>query len=102
MFALVALMVACNGKNKIEADILIVNGNVFDGVETMPQQVSIAVKDDKIVWIGDKNDKEVIATKTIDAKGLNVSPGFIDPHTHATNDLDDSEQSHNKPFLFKV
>lgn len=101
LFVLVALLAACNGKSKIEADILIVNGEVYDGVETMPQSLSIAIKGDTIVWVGDQNDKEVVATKTIDAKGLIVSPGFIDPHTHATNDLDNSKHSHNKPFLFQ-
>ncbi|NDV16662.1 amidohydrolase family protein [Muricauda sp. TY007] len=101
LLVLVALLAACNGKSKIEADILIVNGEVYDGIEAMSQSLSIAIKGDTIVWVGHQNDKEVVAVKTIDAKGLIVSPGFIDPHTHATNDLDNSEHSHNKPFLFQ-
>lgn len=101
LLVLVVLFAACNGKSKIEADILIVNGEVYDGIEAMSQSLSIAIKGDTIVWVGHQNDKEVVAAKTIDAKGLIVSPGFIDPHTHATNDLDNSEHSHNKPFLFQ-
>ena len=97
---LVVLLSACKGKKGTKADILIVNGIVYDGIGVEPRSVSIAVKDDKIVWVGDKSDK-VVASKTIDAKGLIVSPGFIDPHTHATNDLDDPKGSHNKPFLFQ-
>ena len=30
-----------------------------------------------------------------------VSPGFIDPHTHADRDLINPENAHNKPFLFQ-
>lgn len=98
--ALVALLSACKGKKGIKADILIVNGIVYDGIGVKPRSVSVAVKDDKIVWVGDKSD-EMLASRTIDAEGLIVSPGFIDPHTHATNDLADPNRSHNKPFLFQ-
>jgi len=98
---LVVLLFSCKDNSSIKADILIVNGTVYDGVGTRPQSVAIAIKDDKIVWLGDHNKREVMATKTINAQGFVVSPGFIDPHTHATNDLDDPEHSHNKPFLFQ-
>lgn len=98
---LVVLLFSCKDNSSIKADILIVNGTVYDGVGTLPQSVAIAIKDDKIVWLGDHNKREVMATKTINAQGFVVSPGFIDPHTHATNDLDDPEHSHNKPFLFQ-
>lgn len=98
--AFVALLSACKGKKGIKADILIVNGIVYDGIGVKPRSVSIAVKDDKIVWVGDQSDK-VLASKTIDAEGLVVCPGFIDPHTHATSDLDDPDGSHNRPFLFQ-
>ncbi len=98
---LVVLLFSCKDNSSIKADILIVNGTVYDGVGTRPQSVAIAIKDDKIVWLGDHNKREVMATKTINAQGFVVSPGFIDPHTHATNDLDYPEHSHNKPFLFQ-
>ncbi|MBW8201031.1 N-acyl-D-amino-acid deacylase family protein [Flagellimonas abyssi] len=98
---LVVLLFSCKDKSRIKADILIVNGTVYDGVGSQPRSVAIAIKDDKIVWLGDNNKSEVMATKTIKAQGFVVSPGFIDPHTHATNDLDDPEHSHNKPFLFQ-
>ncbi len=88
-------------KKAIEADILIKNGIVYNGTDTISANVSIAIKGDKIVFIGDKNNVVINAAKTINANGLIVSPGFIDPHTHADRELKDSMKSHNKPFLFQ-
>ncbi len=88
-------------KKKIQADILIQNGTVYNGVDKEPTNNSVAIRGDKIVFIGDENSVSINAKKTIDAKGLIVSPGFIDPHTHADRDLVEPEKSHNKPFLFQ-
>lgn len=97
---LILLTFSCS-KEKIEADVLIINGKVYNGTDTVPSDDAIAVKDDKIVFIGNKNDVKIKASKTIDAKGLIVSPGFIDPHTHADRELKDPKKSHNKPFMFQ-
>lgn len=85
--------------NKV--DVLIENGTVYNGVDTVPSVVSIAVKGDKIIYVGAPEKINVKAKKIIDAKGMVVSPGFIDPHTHANVDLNNPERSHNKPFLFQ-
>ena len=42
----------------------------------------IGIKGDKIAEIGKIKAK---ARKEIDAKGMLVSPAFIDPHIHLTN-----------------
>ena len=60
-------------------DLLIKNGTVIDGTGAPRRQGDIAVKDGKIADIGRVVDG---AAKTIDADGLVVAPGFIDPHTH--------------------
>ncbi|MEM9143614.1 MAG: amidohydrolase family protein, partial [Bacteroidota bacterium] len=39
--------------------------------------------------------------KTIDATGLLVTPGFIDPHTHADRDLVNPETADNLAFLMQ-
>ena len=100
LIIILAIVFTCS-KKTIEADIFVINGTVYNGVETTPSNVSIAIKDDKIVFIGDTSSIDIITTKTIDATGLIVSPGFIDPHTHADEDLADPKQSHNQPFLFQ-
>lgn len=88
-------------KTKNAVDILIENGMVYNGVDTVPSLVSIAVKGDKIIYVDAPEKIDVTAKRIIDAKGMVVSPGFIDPHTHANVDLHKPERSHNKPFLFQ-
>ncbi len=88
-------------KNRIEVDILIKNGIVYTGVDTVPSITSIGIKKDKIIYVGNGEGIDFSADRIIDAEGLIVSPGFIDPHTHADRDLKSPEESHNKPFLFQ-
>ena len=66
------------------ADILIRNGKVLDGTGNSWYYADVAVKDGKIMAIG--NLAKYTATKTLDAKGLIVAPGFIDVHTHCEGD----------------
>src|SRR6516165_4169776 len=60
-------------------DLLIRHGRIVDGSGMPAYRGDIAVKDGKIVEIG-KIDGA--ATRTVDADGLAVSPGFIDNHCH--------------------
>jgi N-acyl-D-aspartate/D-glutamate deacylase len=60
-------------------DLLIKNGTVIDGTGAPRRQADVAVMDGKIAEIGKIKDG---ASKTIDAAGCVVAPGFIDPHTH--------------------
>lgn len=87
--------------DKIETDILIINGIVYDGVNINPTKNCIAIKGDSIVYFGEKSLSNFNYSKLIDAAGLIVSPGFIDPHTHADRDLVDATKSHNLPFLMQ-
>ncbi|RIA08332.1 N-acyl-D-aspartate/D-glutamate deacylase [Flavobacteriaceae bacterium MAR_2010_72] len=88
-------------KKEIHADILITNGTVFNGIDTIPKSTVIAIKGDKIIYLGENDSLNIKAAITIDASGLILAPGFIDPHTHADNDLVSQNESHNKPFLFQ-
>ena len=60
-------------------DLVIRGGSVVDGTGTEPYQADVAVDGDQIVEIGKVGGK---GKREIDAAGLNVSPGFIDLHTH--------------------
>ena len=61
-------------------DITIQNAEVIDGTGLPAYRADVAVKGDRIAAIG-KFDAE--ARRTIDARGLTVIPGIIDPHSHA-------------------
>ena len=61
-------------------DLLVRGGTVYTG-SAAPFTGDVAISGDKIVEVG--ADLMVRATRTIDAKGMIVAPGFIDPHTHA-------------------
>ncbi|AWX45448.1 Adenine deaminase [Flagellimonas maritima] len=101
IFSVSFFMQSCAEQKIIEADVLIKNGIVYDGVSLESLKSTIAIKDDKIVYIGDSEKVEIVASEIIDATGLIVSPGFIDPHTHADRDLNVAKTSHNKPFLYQ-
>jgi N-acyl-D-amino-acid deacylase len=63
--------------------LLIRNAKIVDGTGAPARDGSIAVRDGKIVAVGDvPADTLPAGTREIDAKGQVVAPGFIDVHTH--------------------
>jgi N-acyl-D-aspartate/D-glutamate deacylase len=61
------------------ADLVIRNGLVIDGTGGPSRECDVAINGERIVAVG--RDLEV-GRREIDAAGLVVTPGFIDPHTH--------------------
>jgi N-acyl-D-aspartate/D-glutamate deacylase len=62
-----------------EFDLVIRGGNVADGLGGALREADVAVKDGKIAAVGKVSGK---GAEEIDAKGLLVTPGFVDIHTH--------------------
>ncbi|HKD68488.1 MAG TPA: amidohydrolase family protein [Candidatus Binataceae bacterium] len=60
-------------------DLLIKNGTVVDGTGSPRRMADVAVEGGVIAEIGKVSAG---AARVIDADGLIVAPGFIDPHTH--------------------
>ena len=60
-------------------DVVIRNGTVVDGTGTPGRRVDVAIRDGRIAAIGTVDGN---ASRTIDAEGKVVAPGFVDIHTH--------------------
>ncbi len=60
-------------------DLVIRNGTVLDGTGAEPREADIAVQDGRIAAVGRIAGA---GREEIDAKGLAVTPGFVDIHTH--------------------
>ncbi|MDA9633876.1 amidohydrolase [Pseudomonadota bacterium] len=72
-------------QNINKADIIVSSNNVILMTGSREAQpLSIAVKDEKIIWIGSHNDAKYIQGKHIDFADQAVLPGFIDAHGHAS------------------
>jgi N-acyl-D-aspartate/D-glutamate deacylase/dipeptidyl aminopeptidase/acylaminoacyl peptidase len=84
-----------------QLDILIRGGSVMDGTGAEPRTADVGIANDRIVFVGDAANESLQAARTIDAAGLIVAPGFIDPHTHTWEDLAKPEFKSNENFLFQ-
>ncbi len=82
-----------------DLDLLIRNGSVLDGSGSAEKKVDIGIAGDRIVLIGNGAGKH--AKREIDARGLVVAPGFIDPHTHTLEDLSDPKRNRNEAYLMQ-
>lgn len=72
LLILTALLSACGSK---KYDTIIRNGMVYDGNGAAPFKADIGIKNDTIAFIGDLSKES--AKNEVDAKGMAVSPGFI-------------------------
>jgi len=65
--------------------LLVKNVKIIDGISDIAFRGDIAVKDQKIVKVGDL--KDATADKVIDGTGLTACPGFFDIHSHTDRTL---------------
>ncbi|HZJ28219.1 MAG TPA: D-aminoacylase [Acidimicrobiia bacterium] len=63
-------------------DLLIRNGSLVDGTGAPARRADVGIRDGRIVSVAEPGAIDDAATNTLDAEGLVVTPGFVDPHTH--------------------
>ena len=84
-----------------QVDVLVRGGTLIDGTGAAERRADVGIKGDRITFVGNATTAHVTATKTIDATGLIVAPGFIDPHTHTAGDLSNAQRKANLPYLMQ-
>lgn len=85
LIALIAIFSIQIFAQNLAADLVVINANVRTMDKAKPTAQAIAVKGRKIFFVGTNDEvKKFIAsnTKTIDAQGKLVIPGFNDAHVH--------------------
>ncbi len=63
-------------------DLIIENGQVFDGLGSPPRACQVGIEGDTVVALSEAPLPRRPDTRIIDARGHWVMPGFIDLHTH--------------------
>ena len=69
----------------IKADLVIENANIFTSDANKPRAEALAIKGNRIVFVGANEDVEQYkdtSTRVIDGMGHTITPGFIDSHFH--------------------
>ena len=100
VFVLLAILPACSpelGDEQESYSVLIINGTVYDGSLAPARNTNIGVTGERVISMDASADAN--ADLIIDATGMAVVPGFIDPHTHAGVDLLDDTRKANINYL---
>ncbi|MCQ3938469.1 MAG: amidohydrolase [Chloroflexi bacterium] len=69
----------------LKADVVIENARVFTSNKDMPQAEAVAVKGNRIIYVGTNDGVKGYKdrhTRVVDGQGHTLTPGFIDSHFH--------------------
>lgn len=89
--------------NVTTSDIVIRGGSIYDGSSNKSFVGDVAVSGDRIVYVGPSGRNPFKGKRVVDARGMIVAPGFIDPHTHAETFLTgkDATTRLNLPWMMQ-
>lgn len=89
---IVSAMFSCSGSN---ADLIVINGNIYTVDSNFTIAEAMAIKDGKILAIGTTSDisAKYSSGNIVDAEGKFIYPGFIDAHAHFTGFAGDLRQA---------
>lgn len=71
-------------------DYLITGGTVVDGTGAEPRKADVGIRGDRIIFIGDAAKTQIPAKQEVHVDRFIVAPGFIDPHTHSLDYLNNA------------
>jgi N-acyl-D-aspartate/D-glutamate deacylase len=84
LFGTAAMTLGAAPAPRESVDLLIRGGTVYTGAAA-PFIGDVAISGDRIRAVGPRT--RLVAKRVIDARGMIVAPGFIDPHSHMGEDL---------------
>src|SRR5204862_7627626 len=70
---------------KSSADLILLNGNIYTVSEKIPHAEAVAIKSDRIVFVGTNAAARAYQganTRVVDLHGATVVPGMTDAHYH--------------------
>lgn len=77
------ILLTCRGPSgKLACDLLIKGATIIDGSGDEPYTANVGVRGDSIAFIDQDTSNTYRAERLIDARGLTLTPGFIDTHAH--------------------
>ena len=81
---LTAITIFSCEQEKIQADFIVTNANVYTVDDNFSKAEAFAIKDGKFLSVGSRGDikNEYASDSIIDANGQTIIPGFIDAHCH--------------------
>ncbi|MBS1681945.1 MAG: amidohydrolase [Bacteroidetes bacterium] len=80
-----AFLICACAEKKMPADLIIYGGKIYTVDDNNPMAEAVAVKGEKILFVGTKKDVleyKGQGTKIIDLHGQTMTPGFIEGHGH--------------------
>jgi predicted amidohydrolase YtcJ len=70
-------------RNRMDVDLIFVNGNIYTVNEHQPHAEAVAVENGRIAFAGSNDDaKKFHAAQVVDLHGKTVVPGLTDSHCH--------------------
>jgi predicted amidohydrolase YtcJ len=80
-----ALTLSPAQRRVVIADLVFRNGNIYTVVDRQPKAEAVAIKSERIVFVGSNRDVQKyvgIQTRVVDLQGRTVVPGMTDSHQH--------------------
>jgi len=78
-------------RGRQEHDLVIRGGTVYDGLGGAARDIDVAIRDGRVSAMGARLAAR--GRDEIDAKGMVVSPGFVDIHSHGDGNLRDDPRA---------
>lgn len=90
VLAAAGLATGATGQADTATTTVLTGGTIYDGSSLKPLVGDVVLRGDTIVYVGPSR-KAPRGAHVVDARGMIVAPGFIDPHTHAERFLSSTD-----------